>query len=146
MNTSKKIFKLTYQMMSKSFNLYINRKLETRGFQKDQNYQIKIYILKVIDPASQHPNLDVKWRVVGQMLNWGVKWSWNLTNLISMESWWNKKSNEIEIKWFIIIIKEIYYSQNQKKFRLKLGKIEEHNDLKYKINDLKLIKTKITVR
>ena len=29
---------------------YINRKLTTRGFQKDENYQISIYILKVIDP------------------------------------------------------------------------------------------------
>ena len=57
-NTSEKIFKLTGQMLSKSWNLYINRKLSTRGFQRDQNYQIPIYILKLIDPESQRPNTD----------------------------------------------------------------------------------------
>ena len=42
MNTSEKIFKLNAQMKSKSWNLYVNRKLTTRGIQQDQNYQILI--------------------------------------------------------------------------------------------------------
>ena len=67
-------------MISKSNNLYINRKLKTRGFQRDYNSQIPIYILGVIEPASQRPNSDWKWIVVGQTLNWGAKWSWNFTN------------------------------------------------------------------
>ena len=71
MNTSEKMFKLTNQMISKSLYWYINRKLTIRGFQKDQNCQISIYILKLIDPASQCPNSDWKWIVVGQTLNWG---------------------------------------------------------------------------
>ena len=67
-------------------------------------------------------------------------------NLLSTESWWNKESNKTKIKWFQIIIKDISYFQNQQNFRLKLGKIEEHKGLKHKINDLKLIRTQITVR
>ena len=35
-------------------------------------------------------------------------------------------SNDIQIKWFGIIIREISYFQNQQNFRPKLGKIEEH--------------------
>ena len=146
MNTLEKIFKLTYQMISKSYNLYINRKLRTRGFQRDQNYQILIYILKVIHPESQCLNSDWKWIVLGETLNWGVKWSRNSTNFLFTESWWNKKYNEIKIRWLRIIIREISYFQNQQNFRLKLGKIEENYELKLKINDLKLIKTQITVR
>ena len=145
MNTLEKIFRLIYQMIFKSWNLYINRNLTTKGFQKDQNYQILIYILKVIDPASQRPNSDGEWTVFGQMLNWWVKWSRNLRNFLSTESWWNKESNEARIKWSGIIIKEIYYFQNQQKFGLKLGKIQELNDLKHKIDNLKVIKTQITV-
>ena len=41
---------------------------------------------------------------------------------------------------------EISYFQNQQKFKPKLGKIEEQNDFKHKINFLNLIKTQITVR
>ena len=59
-------------MTSKSYNLYINRKLITRGFYRDQNCQIIIYILRLIDPASQRPNSDWKLIVVGQTLNWGA--------------------------------------------------------------------------
>ena len=84
--------------------------------------------------------------MVGQTLIWGVKWSRSLKNFLAKESWWNKKSNETRIKWFGIIIKEIFYFQNQQKFGLKLGKIKEHDDLKHKINDLKLIKTQIPVK
>ena len=80
------------------------------------------------------------------MLNWGVKWSWNFTNLPSTESWWNKESNETRIKWFRFKIKEISYFQNQQKFEPKLGEIEEQTDFKHKINFLNLIKTQITVR
>ena len=58
---------------------------------------------------------------------------------VSIESWWNKKSNEIRIKRFGIIIKEISNFQNQKKFKSKFGKIEEWNDLKHKINNVNLI-------
>ena len=47
---------------------------ENRRFQRYQNCQILICILRVIEPASQHPNSDWKWTVVGQALNWGVKW------------------------------------------------------------------------
>ena len=43
-------------MISKSFNLYINGKLTTRGFQRDQNYQISPCTLEVIAPATQCPN------------------------------------------------------------------------------------------
>ena len=43
-------------------------------------------------------------------------------------------------------MKEISYFQNQQKFESKLGKIEENNDLKCKINYLKLIKTQIIIR
>ena len=42
MNTSDEIFKLNAQMKSKSYNLYVNRKLRTRGIQQEQNYQILI--------------------------------------------------------------------------------------------------------
>ena len=49
-----------------------------------------------------------------------------------------------KIGWLRIIIKEISYFQNQKNFGLNLGKIEEHYELKLKINDLNLIKTQIT--
>ena len=87
-------------MISKSYNWYVNRKLTTREFQKYQNYQILIYILRVIDPASQRSNSYWKWIVVGQTLNWGAKWSWNFTNFLSTKSWWNKESNETKIKWF----------------------------------------------
>ena len=76
MITSNKIFKLSDPMVSKSCNWYINRKLTTREFQRDQNRQIPIYILRVIDPASQRPTSDWKWTMVSQTLNWGVKWSW----------------------------------------------------------------------
>ena len=96
MNTSEKIFKLTYQLISKSAYLYINRKLTTREFQRDKNWQIPICILGVIDPASQCPNSDWKWTVVGQTLNWGVKWTWNFMNLLSTESSWNKEFTETE--------------------------------------------------
>ena len=58
MNTSEKIFKLTTQMLSKSYNLYINRNLRTIGIKRNQNYQIPSYILKVIDPKSQRSNSD----------------------------------------------------------------------------------------
>ena len=54
MNTTVKIFKLTNQMIFKSCNWYINR----IGFQRHQNCQILIYILRVNDPASQRPNLN----------------------------------------------------------------------------------------
>ena len=131
MNTSEKIFKLTSQMISK--------------FQRDQNCQILIYILTVIDPKSQHSNSDWKWIVLGQTSNWGLKSTQNLMNLLSTESWWNKKYSEIRIKWFGIRIREISFFQNQKNFILKLGKIEEHYELKLKINDLNLIKTQITI-
>ena len=96
-----KIFKLTNQMIPKYWNWYININITTRGFQRDQNYQIPIYILNVIDPASQRLNSDWKWTVVGQTLNWGVKWSRNFITLLSTESGWNKESNETRIKWFL---------------------------------------------
>ena len=48
--------------------------------------------------------------------------------------------------WFGVKIKEISYFQNQQKFEPKLGKIEEQNDLKHKINFLNLIKTQITIK
>ena len=46
--------------------------ISTRGFQRDQNCQIPICISEVIDRASQHPNSDWKWTMVGQALNWGA--------------------------------------------------------------------------
>ena len=58
MNTSEEIFKLNDQMKSKSYNLYVNGKLRTRGIQQDQNDQILIYQLKVIDPESQRLTSD----------------------------------------------------------------------------------------
>ena len=58
MNTSQKIFKLTSQMKSKSWNLYVNGKLRTREIQRDQNDRILIFKLKVIDPESQHLTSD----------------------------------------------------------------------------------------
>ena len=74
MNTLVKILKLTKKMISKSCNWDVNRNITARGFQRDQNCQISIHILRVIDPASQRPNSDWKWTVVGQTLNWGAKW------------------------------------------------------------------------
>ena len=47
--------------------------------------------------------------------------------------------HELKIKWFGFRIREIFYFQDQQKFGPKLGEIEEHNDLKHTINDLKLI-------
>ena len=55
MKTSVKIMKLTNQMISKSYNSYININLTIRRFQRDKNYQISPYILRVIAPASQLP-------------------------------------------------------------------------------------------
>ena len=104
-NTSEEIFKLNDQMKSKSCNLYVNRKLRTRGIQKDQNYQILIFQSKVIDPESQRLTSDKRWIVLGQTLNWRVKWTQNLMNLISTESLSKEESNETKIKWFGIIIK-----------------------------------------
>ena len=45
---------------------------------------------------------------------------------LSTENRLNKESNETKIKWFGIIIKEIFYFQNLQNFGLKLGEIEEH--------------------
>ena len=53
MNTSVKILKLTNQVISKSWNSNMNRKIKTRGFQRDQNCLISPCILRVIAPASQ---------------------------------------------------------------------------------------------
>ena len=53
---------------------------------------------------------------------------------------WNK------IKWWRVKIREISLFQNQQKFEPNLGKNEEQNDFKHKINYLNLIKTQITVR
>ena len=72
----------------------MNRKPTIRRFQRDQNCRISSCQLGVIALESQCPKMGWKWTVVGQMLNWGVKCWWNLTNQISMESWWNKESNE----------------------------------------------------
>ena len=77
--------------------------------------------------------------MVGQTLNSEVKWSWNFTNLLSTESWWNKESNETKIKWFEDKISEISLFQNQKKIEPNLGEIKEQNDFKHKINLLNLI-------
>ena len=117
----------------------MNENLTTNGFERDWNYQILSYILKVIAPASQHPNLDWKWTVDGQTLNWGVKWWWNFTILLSTESWWNKESNETRIKWFKLKIKEKSLFLNQKKSKPNLGENEEQIDLKDEINYLNLI-------
>ena len=81
--------------------------------------------LKVIDPESQHLTSDERWIVLGQTLNWRVKWTRNLTNLLSTESWWKEESNETKIKWFEMIIREIFYFQNQQFFGLKFGENEE---------------------
>ena len=63
---------------------------------------------------------------------------------VSTKSWLNKKSNETKIRLFKIIMREISFFQNQQNFGLKLGKIEEHLELKCKIKALNLIKTQIT--
>ena len=144
MNTSEEIFKLNAQMKSKSCNLYVNRKLRTRGIQQDQNYQILICQLKVIDPESQRLTSDERWTVLGQTLNSRGKWTQNLMKLLSTESWWKEESNETKIKWFGIIIREISYFQNQRLFGLKFGENEEHYELICKIKLLNLIKTQIT--
>ena len=60
------------------------------------------------------------------------------------ESWWKLKSNEIKIKWFGIIIKEISYFQNQQLFGQKFGENEEYYELICKIKLLNLIKTQIS--
>ena len=65
-------------------------------------------------------------------------------NLLSTESWWKEESNETKIKWFVIIIKEISYFQNQKLFGPKIGENEEHDELLCEIKDLNLIKIQIT--
>ena len=65
-------------------------------------------------------------------------------NLLSTEICWKEESNEIKIKWFEIIIKEISYFQNQRLFGPKIGENEEHYELICKINDLNLIKIQIT--
>ena len=44
MNTSLKIIKLANQMIYKSFNSHMNRKLMIRGFQRDQKFQISLCI------------------------------------------------------------------------------------------------------
>ena len=67
-------------------------------------------------------------------------------NLLSTESWKNKEANERKIRWLKIIIREISCFQNQINLGLKLGKIEEHYELKLNIKDLKQIKTQITTR
>ena len=61
-------------MISKSWNLHMNENLITTGLQRYQNCQISIYILRVIDLASQLPNSDWKWTLVGWTSNWGVKY------------------------------------------------------------------------
>ena len=43
MNTSEKIFKLTNQMISKSWNWYINRKLTTTGFKRPKLSNSSLY-------------------------------------------------------------------------------------------------------
>ena len=68
---------MTNQKIAKYWNSHMNGNLTTRGFQRDQNYQISPCILKVIAPANQCPNWDWKSTVDGQMLNWGLKWWWN---------------------------------------------------------------------
>ena len=47
-------------------------------------------------------------------------------NLLSTESWWKEESNEIKIKWFGIIIREISYFQDQWLFGRNFGENEEH--------------------
>ena len=63
---------------------------------------------------------------------------------VSTKSWWKDKYNEIKIKWFEIIIKEISYFQDQRLFRPKTGENEEHYELICKIKLINLIKTQIT--
>ena len=65
-------------------------------------------------------------------------------NLLSTERWWKEESNDTKIKLFGIIIKEIFYFQNQKLFGLKIRKNEEHYELLCEIKDLNLIKIQIT--
>ena len=65
--------------------------------------------------------------MLGQTLNWGVKWSRNSTNLLFTESWWNKEYNETRIKWFGIIIKEKSLFGNQQKSITKIGQKYEFN-------------------
>ena len=45
-----------------------------------------------------------------------------------MESWWNKESNEIKIKWFGIKIMEKSLFENQQKSVLKFGRKDENSD------------------
>ena len=99
MNTSQEIFKLTSQMKSRSWNLYVNGKLRTREIERNQNDRILIFKLKVIDPKSQHLTSDKGWTVLGQTSNWRVKWTRNSMNLLSTESWWKEELNENKVKW-----------------------------------------------
>ena len=59
--------------------------------------------------------------MVSQTLNWGVKWSWNFTNLLSIESWWNKESNETRINDSDLRSERYPYFKINKNSSLKLG-------------------------
>ena len=62
----------------------------------------------------------------------------NFMILLSTESWWNNESNEVQIKWFGLKIREKSLFEDKKKSAPNLGKNEEQIDLKDEFNYLNL--------